>query len=134
MLSTSYTWTRENVHHPDNIGNTTVKGMNYDVKLAREFDDRFAAFIGYNYTKNNSENSLFEYSNSDSYSSKISAGISYQLTDKDRFVIGLRYNAEGGTLEDVDYYWFRDLHCSTAVMRWRAKRKKFEMHWQFTPW
>ena len=134
MLSTSYTLTRDNVKSPENIGNTTVKGMNYDVKLGREFDDRFAAFIGYNYTKNNSENSLFEYENSDSYSSKFLAGVSYQLTPKDRFVIGLKYNTEGGTLEDVDYYWFRDLHCSTAVLRWRAKRKKFEMHWQFTPW
>ena len=134
MLSTSYTLTRDNVKSPENIGDTTVKGMNYDVKLGREFDDRFAAFIGYNYTKNNSENSLFEYENSDSYSSKFLAGISYQLTPKDRFVIGLKYNTEGGTLEDVDYYWYRDLHCSTAVLRWRAKRKKFEMHWQFTPW
>ncbi len=134
FLTTSYTWTRDNVSNPENIGNNTVQGMNYDVKLAREFDDRFAAFIGYNYTKNNSENSLYEYSNSDSYSSKFLAGISYQLTPKDRFVIGVKYNTEGGTLEDVDYYWFRDLHCSTAVMRWRAKRKKLEVHWQFTPW
>lgn len=134
MLSTSYTFTRDNVKSPENIGNTTVKGMNYDVKLGREFDDRFAAFVGYNYTKNNSTNSLFEYDNADSYSSKFLAGLSYQLTPKDRFVIGLKYNTEGGTLEDVDYYWYRDLHCSTAVVRWRAKRKKFEFRWQFTPW
>ena len=135
FLSTSYTLTRDNVHdEPKDVGNTSVKGMNYDVKLAREFDDRFAAFIGYKYTKNNSENSLYEYENSDSFSSKFSAGISYQLTDKDRFVIGLKYNAEEGGLEDVDYYWYRDLHCSTAILRWRAKRKKFEVHWQFTPW
>ena len=108
--------------------------MNYDVKLAREFNDRFAAFVGYNYTKNNSENSLFEYENADDYSSKFSLGISYKLTEKDRFVLGLKYNVEGGGLADVDYYWYRDLHCSTAVLRWRAKRKKFEVRWQFTPW
>ncbi|MBQ7475978.1 MAG: LPS-assembly protein LptD [Selenomonadaceae bacterium] len=134
FLSTSYTITKDNVSDPEDRGNTTVKGMNYDIKLAREFDDRFAAFVGYNYTKNNSANSLFEYENPDSYSSKFVAGISYKLTDKDRFVIGCKYNSEAGTLEDVDYYWYRDLHCSTAVLRWRAKRKKFEVHWQFTPW
>ena len=134
FLSTSYTWTHDNVDVPADRGNTTVKGMNYDVKLAREFDDRFAAFVGYNYTKNNSENSLYEYDNPDSYSSKFVAGVSYKLTEKDRFVIGVKYNTELGSLEDVDYYWYRDLHCSTAVLRWRAKRKKVEVHWQFTPW
>ena len=134
FLKTSYTWTHDNVEEPEDRGNTTVKGMNYEVKLAREFDDRFAAFVGYNYTKNNSANSLYEYDNPDSYSSKFSAGISYKLTDKDRFVIGWKYNTEAGSLEDIDYYWFRDLHCSTAIVRWRAKRKKIEVRWHFTPW
>ena len=134
FLNTSYTYTRDNIKEPENQGTNTVKGMNYDIRLAREFDERFAAFIGYVYNKNNSQNSLFEYENSDSYSQKFLAGISYQLTDKDRFVIGLKYNAEEGSLEDVDYYWYRDLHCSTAILRWRAKRKKFEVKWQFTPW
>ncbi len=134
FLSTSYTFTRDNVSDNSEAGNTTVKGMNYDIKLAREFDDRFAAFVGYNYTKNNSENSLFEYDNPDASSSKFLAGISYRLTDKDRFVIGWKYSTEGHSFEDIDYYWYRDLHCSTAILRWRAKRKKFECHWQFTPW
>ena len=134
LLKTGYTLTKDNVDRPANRGNTKVDGMNYDIKLGREFDDRFAAFIGYNYTRNNSENSLYEYNNSDSYSSKFLAGASYKLTDKDRFVIGLKYNAENSSLEDVDCYWFRDLHCSTAVLRWRAKRHKWELHWQFTPW
>ena len=134
LLKTGYTFTKDDVKSPENRGNTKVDGMNYDIKLGREFDDRFAAFIGYNYTRNNSENSLYEYNNSDSYSSKFLAGASYKLTDKDRFVVGLKYNAENSHLEDVDCYWFRDLHCSTAVLRWRAKRHKWELHWQFTPW
>lgn len=133
LLNTSYTITHDNVKSPEGRGNQTVKGMNYDIKLGREFDDRFAAFIGYTYNKNNSKNSLYEYNN-DSYSSKFLAGISYKLTDKDRFVIGMKYNADDSKVEDIDYYWFRDLHCSTAVLRWRAKRHKWEVHWQFTPW
>ncbi|MBR5912969.1 MAG: LPS-assembly protein LptD [Selenomonadaceae bacterium] len=134
FLSTSYTLTHDDVDDDLNIGDTTVNGMNYDIKLAREFDDRFAAFVGYNYTKNNSKNSLYEYDNPDSYSSKFLAGMSYRLTDKDRFVVGLKYSTETRKFEDIDYYWYRDLHCSTAILRWRAKRKKFEFHWQFTPW
>ena len=134
FLSTSYTYTHDNIDGAPDVGNTTVQGMNCDVKLAREFDDRFAAFVGYNYTRNNSQNSLYEYDNPDSFSSKFLAGVSYRLTDKDRFVVGLKYSAESGEFEDIDYYWYRDLHCSTAILRWRAKRKKFECRWQFTPW
>ena len=133
-MSTSYTYTHDNIDDAPDVGNTTVQGMNYDIKLAREFDDRFAAFVGYNYTKNNSENSLFEYDNPDASSSKFLAGISYRLTDKDRFVCGLKFDTETGKLADADYYWYRDLHCSTAVFRWREKRNKLEVRWQFTPW
>ena len=107
--------------------------MNFDITLAKEFNDRFAAYTAYNYTKNNSQNSVFDF-DLDSYSHKFETGLSYRLTDKDRFVIGWKFDAQQGTLEDTDYFWYRDLHCSTAVFRWREKRKKFEAHWQFTPW
>jgi len=131
-LHTSYKITKD--HVKDNSGgNTTVNGMNYDITLAKEFDDRFAAYTAYHYAKNNSKNSIFDF-DLDSYSHKFEAGFSYKLTDKDRVVIGWKFDAQKGTLEDTDYFWYRDLHCSTAIFRWREKRKKFEAHWQFTPW
>ena len=110
-----------------------VKGLNYGVTLFREFDDTFAAYTSYEYQKNTSKNSLYDYDN-DSYSNKFSIGASYRLTDKDRVVAGLKFNTQSGKLEDADYYWYRDLHCSTAIFRWRQKRDKVEVHWQFTPW
>ena len=133
FLSTSYKITKDTHVEPVTSGKTTVKGMNYAATLAREFNDRFAAFTSYQYTKNNSQNSLYDF-DSDSYSNKFSAGVSYRLTNKDRFVVGLKFDTAHGTLEDTDYYWYRDLHCSTAVLRWRQKRHKFEITWQFTPW
>ena len=133
LLNTSYKITKDTHVEPATVGGTTVKGMNYSATLAREFNDRFAAFTSYQYTKNNSQNSLYNFDN-DSYSNKFSTGVSYRLTDKDRFVVGLKFDTAHGTLEDADYYWYRDLHCSTAVLRWRQKRHKFEIQWQFTPW
>ena len=131
FLGTSYTITKDKVK--DSGNKTRVNGMNYDITLAKEFDDRFATYVGYHYQKSNSQNSVFDF-NVDSYSQKLETGLSYRLTDKDRFVIGWKFNTEKGTLEDTDYYWYRDLHCSTAVLRWRGKRKKLEARWQFTPW
>ncbi len=110
-----------------------VRGMNYDIVLGKEFDERFAAYAGYHFTKNTTQNSLFDFGLED-YAKRFESGISYRLTDKDRFVAGVRFDVETRKLKDVDFYWYRDLHCSTAVLRWRHKRKKLEVHWQFTPW
>ena len=132
FLSTSYKITKDNVKSPWS-GKQSVRGLNYGIKLFKEFDDRFAAYAAYDYTKNTSQNSLYDFDN-DSYSNRFSTGISYRLTDKDRFVIGLKFDTKDHSLKDVDYYWYRDLHCSTAIIRWRQKRHDWEARWQFTPW
>lgn len=132
FLGVGYKWTHDD---SDQLGNklSTRKGMLYNAILAREFDDRFAMFVGYRQSESDTGQSLFKFG-LDDYARKFSTGISYRLTDKDRVVIGCSFNMETGRLADVDYYWYRDLHCSTAVFRWRQKRHKFEVHWQFTPW
>ena len=132
FVYTSYKITRDNVKAPYRA-KQRVNGWNYGARILKEFDDRFAAYVAYDYNKNTSQNSLFEF-NTDSYSNKFSTGASYRLTDKDRFVVGLKFDTKKGTLEDADYYWYRDLHCSTAIVRWRARRHEWEFRWQFTPW
>ena len=132
FLHTGYKITKDNVKD-SNRGNTTVRGSNYDLLLAREFDDRFAAYVGYSYDKNNSTNSVFDF-DLDDYSKKFQAGVSYWLTPKDRVVVGVKVNTDNHKVEDVDYYWYHDLHCSQAVLRWRGKRSKLEVHWEFVPW
>ena len=130
-LNASYSITKD--RQSGSNSKTKNDGMNYGISLGKEFDDRFAAFVAYHYSKSNSKNSLFDF-DLDSYSHKLETGISYKLTEKDRIVCGFKFDTETGKLEDTDYYWYRDLHCSTAILRWREKRRKFEAHWQFTPW
>ncbi|MBQ7453688.1 MAG: LPS-assembly protein LptD [Selenomonadaceae bacterium] len=115
-----------------NINGTRVNGLNGNILIGREFNERLAAYAGYSYNKNNSTNTLFEYNN-DSFSKKVQAGISYYITPKDRIVIGVKWDADNHRLDDIDYYWYHDLHCSQAVIRWRGKRKKLEVHWEFIP-
>ena len=62
------------------------------------------------------------------------AKLSYRMDDLNRFVVGVKYDVDSERIKDVDYYWYRDLHCSQVIMRYRAKRNKFEVRWQFTPW
>ena len=132
FLDTGYKITKDEAKN-NRSGNSTVKGSSYGILLGSEFDDRLAAYIGFSYDKNNSTNSLFNY-DVDDYSKKFQTGVSYWLTPKDRIVIGAKWDADKSRLEDVDYYWYHDLHCSQAVLRWRGKRKKLEVHWEFVPW
>ena len=132
FLNTGYKITRDDAKNADKR-NTTVRGLNWNALLGREFNERLAAFVSFAYSKNNSKNSLFDY-DTDDYSKKVQAGISYTLTPHDRFVIGVKMDADNHKLDDIDYYWYRDLHCSQAVVRWRGKRKKLEVHWEFVPW
>lgn len=132
FANTSYKITKDNAKNVSNR-NTTVRGMNYNVLLGREFNERLAAYVSYSYNKSNSRNSLFNFDNDD-FSRKLQAGISYAITPKDRIVVGIKWNADNHKLDDIDYYWYHDLHCSQAVLRWRGKRKKLEVHWEFTPW
>ncbi|MBE8951277.1 MAG: LPS-assembly protein LptD [Quinella sp. 3Q1] len=133
FLNTGYKITKDEVKNLRNDNKTSVRGFNYHALLAREFDERLAAYVGYSYNKNNSSNSVFDF-DLDDYSRKFETGVSYWLTPKDRVVVGVKWNADKNTVEDVDYYWYHDLHCSQAVLRWRGKRKKLEVHWEFTPW
>ncbi|MBE8952827.1 MAG: LPS-assembly protein LptD [Quinella sp. 1Q7] len=132
FLSTGYKITKDSAKNVPN-GSTTVRGMNYNFLVGREFNERLAAYAGFSYNKNNSTNSLFDFDNDD-YSKKLQAGISYAITPKDRVVVGVKWDADNHKLDDVDYYWYHDLHCSQAVLRWRGKRKKLEVHWEFVPW
>lgn len=126
-FGTSYTITKESAD------DSTVHGINYGTRLLKEFDDRTAAFVGYNYTKSTKKNSLFDFENDD-YSKKFSGGVSWRLDDSNRFVVGLSFDADENVVKDIDYYWYHDLHCSQLIMRWRERRDKFEARWQFTPW
>lgn len=132
FLNTSYKITKDDIESPY-TGNREVRGMNYDFTLAREFDERFAAYASYFYTKSTSQNSLFDFDVED-YSTRAETGVSYQLTKRDRFVAGWKFDLKADKLRDVDLYWYHDFHCSTVVLRWREKRDEWEIHWNFAPW
>ena len=132
FMNTGYKITKDDVKNTGG-GDTTVRGMNWNLLLGREFNERVAAYVGYSYEKNNSKNSVFDF-DLDDYSKKLQAGISYAVTPKDRIVIGYKMNVDNHKMDDLDYYWYHDLHCSQAILRWRAKHKKLEVHWEFVPW
>ena len=126
-LSTSYSMIKETYN------DSKVQGFNYNGTLVKDFDDRWSAFVGYHYSKTNSQNSLFKF-DTDNYSRKLESGFSYRFSDKDRIVIGANYDMDGKELKDVDYYWYHDIHCAQLIFRYRGKRHTWHVGFQFTPW
>ena len=117
----------------ESYDDSRVNSWSGDATLVKEVNQRLAVFTGYHYTKNTSENSLFDYDTED-YSKKLESGISYRFDDKNRLVIGQNYDMDRNETRDVDYYWYRDLHCMQLVIRYREKRDDIEFHLEFAPW
>ena len=127
FLGTSFSVTRESAN------DSTVRGWNVDTTLLKYFDDTWAAYLGYYYASSNKENALFAYGLR-SYDRKMETGLSYRMDDKNRFVVGFAFDLTSRRLRDIDYYWFHDIHCSQLVLRYRAKRREWQAHWEFIPW
>ena len=109
------------------------KGFDWNMWLLKEFDDKYAWYAGYEYSVVNKANSLFSYNRND-VARSVKTGLSYRMTNHDRFIVGLQYDEAKRSLRDVDYYWFHDMHCAQMVLRYRAKRASWQVRLEFTPW
>lgn len=117
----------------ESFDGSTVKGFNYHTTLLKDMGKDVTAYARYSYAKANIQNSLFAY-NVEDYSHKLSFGLSWAFTDRDRIVIGESFDMGRNRQEDVDYYWFHDMHCAQLILRYRAKRDTWHVGMQFTPW
>lgn len=126
-LSTAYNITRES------YDKSKVKGWDFDSTLVKEFNNRWAAYAGYHYKKNNNQNSLFDY-DTDDFSRKWEGGFSYRFSDKDRFVVGTKYDADNKEWDHVDYYWFHDMHDAEFILRYKSLTNSWHVEWDFMPW
>ncbi len=126
-LGTGYGITRES------FDDSRIDGMSFDAVLTKDFNDRWAAYTGYHYSKKNRENSLFDF-DTDDYSKKLESGFSYRVDRLNRFVMGTRYDLDHSRWRNIDYYWFHDLHCSEFIVRYKSMTNAWSIRWQFTPW
>jgi ostA family protein len=125
--SIGYNVVREGYDH------SVQNGLNFDAVVTKDFNARWSAYAGYHYSAVTQDNSLFDYETSD-YHRRFEGGFSYRISDHDRIAIGTRYNLDDGELSDVDYYWFHDMHCLQAIVRYRSKQDQWSVKLEFTPW
>ena len=126
-LGTGYGITRESYN------DSRVAGMTLDMVLVKDINERWAAYTGYHYSKRNTANSLFDYG-TDDYSKKLESGFSYRVDDRNRLVLGTRYDLDNNRWRNIDYYWYHDMHCAQLVLRYKSRQNTWGIRWQFTPW
>ncbi len=111
--------------------------MTFDSGLFHEFDDRFTIYAAYSYSKYTSEIALFDF-DLDSYSRKFQGGLSWRFTPIDRLVAACDYDMQNKQMDDINYYWFHDMHCTQFILRYQWKYTDETSNWsiryQFTPW
>ena len=126
-LATDYSVTTESYNQ------SRIAGLSWSATLLKKFDDRLTVYGKYSYSQVYTGNALFAYNVAD-YNRALYTGFSYRLTERDRVVCGTAYDIDRRTLNDVDYYWYHDMHCVQLVTRYRVKRDSWSIRLNFTPW
>lgn len=87
-----------------------INTMKYDVTFNKKVNKKIDVYTGYHYTKNNNQNSLFDYENS-SIGQELASGISYRFDAKNALSIRQSFDLENGSVSDMYYTWNHNLHC-----------------------
>ena len=115
----------------DDYNNSTTNSFKYNIGLSNKFTNKVSGWLNYNYTQNNK--SLFAYDTAE-IAKELSTGISYSFDEKNIIVFSQSYDLENNKLVDVDYTWYRDLHCWKASLTYRSKRSELKFKINMKDW
>ena len=131
--STSYSIVDESGNVGSQHVETRSTGFDYNLLFFKEYDMKWANYFEYAYSQSNSTNRMIDF-DTDSFSRKFNFGLSYRMDNRNRFVVGCKWDLDDRRVADIDYYWFYQLHCAELITRYRAKRHSWSVSFQFTPW
>ncbi len=126
-LATGYEITRES------YDKSRIDGVTADAVLTHDYDDRWSSYVGYHYNKRTKENSVFDFDTED-YRQRLESGFSYRVDDNNRLALGTRYGWDRKEWDNIDYYWFHDMHCAQSILRYKSLGNTWHVRVQFTPW
>lgn len=107
----------------ESYDNSAQNILKYDVTVDKKWSDRFSGWVGYHYTQNNK--SLFSYG-SDDLDRKLNAGFTYKIDKMNSIGITRNYNMVTQKVDDLDYIWYRNLHCWQATITYKSKESKIK--------
>ncbi len=118
-------------HVRESYDNSTTTNLKYDATIDKKWSERFSTWAGYHYNQNNPE--LFEY-DTDEINRELAAGFTYKIDRMNTIGISQSYDMDTDRLADVDYVWYRNLHCWEAKLTYRAKRDQIKFDVSTIKW
>ena len=115
----------------ESYNDTSQNMFRFDATVNNRWSDRFATTVGYHYRQNN--NTLFEY-DQDELSRELDTGFTYKIDRMNTIGINQSYDMDNKTVKDLDYSWYRNLHCWQATITYRAKRDQIRFDISTTRW
>ncbi|MDL2281395.1 LPS-assembly protein LptD, partial [Selenomonadales bacterium OttesenSCG-928-I06] len=125
-LGTGIEWITETYDH------SHQSAPRFDATITKSFSDRFNTFVSYNY-RDYGNKALFEFDTPDA-EQQLTYGFSYKLDSKNTIGIAFKYDLDNDTHKDLNYYYYRDLHCWETLFMYKAKEKSFEWHLTVKRW
>lgn len=111
----------------------SIDTFKYDATLYQTLTPKISVWTGYHYTKNDIASTLFNYDVAD-VGKELASGISYRFDDKNTLVIAQSYDLERSRTADMDYTWYRNLHCWKASLTYREKRDEWKFKVDVAHW
>lgn len=110
-----------------------ISTLKQDITLAKAFSPRFTAWTGYHYTKKNNTRTLFNYESAD-VAQELASGFNYRIDAKNSIGVSQSYDLENNRTADMDYTWYRDLHCWQVALTYREKRDQWKVKASVMSW
>ncbi|WP_094603891.1 LPS-assembly protein LptD [Sporomusa silvacetica DSM 10669] len=118
-------------HVIESYDDSTRNIWKFDATLDKQWSERFSTSVGYHYAQNN--NTLFEYDKTD-LSRELKTGFIYKIDKMNAVGISHSYDLDNHEVADVDYSWYRNLHCWEAKITYRAERDQLRVEASTIKW
>lgn len=107
--------------------------LKQDITLVKDFSPRFTVWTGYHYTKRDNERALFKYDSAD-VGKELASGFRYKIDNKNAIGVKQSYDIANRRTADMDYTWYRDLHCWQLELTYREKRDELKVKANIAAW
>ncbi|SDD80954.1 LPS-assembly protein LptD [Sporomusa acidovorans] len=115
----------------ESYDNSVQNIFKYDITVDKKWSDRFTSYVGYHYTQPNK--TLFAY-DSDDMNRELDAGITYKIDHMNSIGVVRNYDLDSKKVEDLNYIWYRNLHCWQGTLTYKSKENKWKFDITTTRW
>lgn len=115
----------------ESYNRSVANTFRFDATVTKTWSKQFNAWVGYHYTRNNSN--LFDYDKTD-VSRELASGFLYKIDKVNSIGVIQSYDLDKHKVADMDYTWYRSLHCWQATITYRAERHQIRFDLSATRW